>query len=232
MNRQLALAIQLNEQSTFSDFFWAEPNQLLRMHLQQVFQGYGERLIYIWGNSGAGKSHVLQACVHDAVRNQPAIYLPLKTLKEWGPEAIEGLDHSQVLLCIDDVDCIATDRHWEEALFHLYNRIRDEGKAVLMLSGLYPPRQLPLQLADLRSRLCGSFVSQLHELSDDAKIDALCLQAQKRGLELSRSVSQFLVTRCARNMHDLHVLLNRLDDASWMAQRKLTIPFVKSILKI
>jgi DnaA family protein len=135
-------------------------------------------------------------------------------------------------LCVDELDAIAADAHWEEALFHLYNRVRDQGKTTLIFAGRNPPRHAPIKLADLRSRLGGSLVWQLNELNDEAKVSSLCLQAEKRGLELSAHVGQFLVTRCARNMHDLHALLNRLDEASWIAQRRLTIPFIKTTLGI
>jgi DnaA family protein len=231
MNHQLSLAIQLNDEATFSDFVWGE-NTLLQTHIQQALTGQGEPLIYLWGLTGCGKSHLLQACCQHVGRHQlPAIYLPLNTLKEWGPEVIDGLD-GQALLCVDEVDAIASHPEWEEALFHLYNRIRDQGKTILILAGGHSPRQTPIELPDLRSRLSGGLVIQLHELNDDAKVETLRSQAKKRGLELPTPVAQFLVSRCARNMHDLHALLNRLDQASWVAQRKLTIPFIKAILDI
>ena len=230
MNHQLALAIQLNDEATFADFCWGD-NALLQEHLQRTLAGDGEQLIYLWGASGCGKSHLLQACCQHVGLDQPAIYLPLKTLKEWGPGIVDGLD-GQALLCVDEVDAIAAAPLWEEALFHLYNRIRDQGRTTLILAGLSPPRHAPIALPDLRSRLGGGLVIQLHELSDAAKINTLCVQSNKRGLDLPLSVAQFLVNRCARNMHDLHALLNRLDQASLVAQRKLTIPFIKTILDI
>lgn len=229
MNRQLALRIQPNDEATFANYFWSEDNNWLKAQLQATLHGSGERLIYLWGGEGSGKSHLLQACVHEFSLSTPAIYLPLLLIKSSGPVVLEGLE-TQGLLCVDDVDCVAGDKIWEEALFHLYNRIRDEGRSVLILSGSQAPRYSPIVLADLRSRLAGSLVLQVHELNDDCKVSNLCLQAQKRGLEMPLTVAQFLVTRCARNMHDLHTLLTTLDEASWVLQRKLTIPFVKKTL--
>ena len=230
MNHQLALAIQPNEQATFADFYWGD-NRALQAHLEVSLAGLGEPLLYLWGQRGAGKSHLLQACCQRMDAKYPAIYLPLNILKACGPEVIDGLD-AQALLCIDDVDAIAGDALWEEALFHLYNRIRDKGTSVLIFAGHCAPRHNTIQLPDLKSRLAAGLVMQLHELPDEIKVDVLRHQAGKRGLELPRSVGQFLVNRCTRNMHDLHALLNRLDEASWVAQRKLTIPFIKAILAI
>ena len=70
------------------------------------------------------------------------------------------------------------------------------------------------------------------ELNDEDKINTLKLHALRRGFDLPESVGQFLISRCSRNMHDLQQLLNRLDDASLAAQRKITIPFVKDTLNL
>lgn len=230
MNRQLALAIQLNDEATFSDFCWGN-NALLKKELENTLKGSGERLIYFWGASGNGKSHLLQACCQAMCGNKSAIYLPLQTLKEWGPQILDGIEE-QGLIALDDIEAIATIPAWEEAIFHLYNRVRDNEQTTLIITGKFPPAQIPLRLPDLRSRLSWSLVFHLNELNDHEKINTLKLHAQKRGFELSTSVGQFLLKRCARNMHDLHTLLNRLDEASLIAQRKITIPFVKNTLGI
>ena len=230
MNRQLALAIQLNDEATFSDFCWGD-NALLQQQLNNTLNGKGERLIYLWGAPGSGKSHLLQACCQAVSGNQSAIYLPLHTLNEWGPQTIDGIDE-QSLIGIDDIDAIAANSAWEEAIFHLYNRVRDNEQTTLIITGKCPPAQAPVRLLDLRSRLSWGLVIQLNELNDCDKINTLKLHAHKRGFDLPTSVGHFLINRCARTMHDLHTLLNRLDEASLMAQRKITIPFVKNILGI
>lgn len=230
MNKQLALAIKLNDEATLADFNWGN-NTLLQQQLQQMLTLNEDRLLYLWSSPGNGKSHLLQASCQAINSTQSAIYLPLKLLKEWGPQTIEGLE-DQTLVCIDDIDAIAQDPAWEEALFHLYNKIKDMDKSLLIISGNQAPASLPIKLADLRSRLSWGLVIHLMELNDEDKINTLKLHALKRGFDLPESVGQFLLNRCSRNMHDLHQLLNRLDDASLAAQRKITIPFVKDTLNI
>ncbi|MGL5742381.1 MAG: DnaA regulatory inactivator Hda [Legionella sp.] len=230
MNRQLALAIKLNDEATLVDFNWGN-NKLLQQQLHHMLTNKEERLLYLWGTSGSGKSHLLQACCQAVHSTQSAVYLPLNLLKEWGPQTIEGLEE-QSLICIDNIHVIAKDPVWEEALFHLYNKIKDSDQSTLIISGNQSPTTLPIQLADLRSRLSWDLVIQLMELNDEDKIITLKIHALKRGFDLPESVGQFLLNRCSRNMHDLHHLLNRLDDASLAAQRKITIPFVKDILNI
>lgn len=229
MSQQLALAIQLNDEATLEDFNWGD-NLLLQQHLDSLLQHqHNAQFLYLWGLPGSGKSHLLQACCQ-AFDNQ-ALYIPLQTLKELGAHVLDGLNE-HTLLCIDDIDAIGGLSDWEETLFHLYNRIRDNEQGKLIISGQTPPAQTPIQLADLKSRLGWGLVIHLNELDDPNKIDTLQRHAQKRGFELPTSVAQFLINRCARNMHDLHHLLNRLDETSLAAQRKITIPFVKHVLNL
>ncbi|AHE68271.1 DnaA regulatory inactivator Hda [Legionella oakridgensis ATCC 33761 = DSM 21215] len=230
MNQQLALAIQLNDEATLADFCWNN-NVMLHQQLQNILNGCGERMLYLWGNSGSGKSHLLQACCQAVNSSDSAIYLPLHSLQQWGPQVIDGIG-GQTLIGIDDIDAIAADKAWEEAVFHLYNRARDNDETILIMTGKTSPAKLPLHLADLRSRLGWGLVIQLNELNDEDKIKTLRIRANKRGFDLPSSVGRFLLNRCARNMHDLLILLNRLDEASLIAQRKITIPFVKNILGI
>ncbi|MDF1756792.1 MAG: DnaA regulatory inactivator Hda [Legionellaceae bacterium] len=228
---QLPLAINLNDEATFTGFCW-NGNENLQKQLLTTLSGTSHKLFYLWGENGCGKSHLLQACCqYTSSQNQSAIYFPLKLLKEYGHQILDGID-SHDLICLDDLDSIAGDKQWEEAIFHLYNRIRDQGEATLIMASQVSPSQTPVKLPDLKSRLIWGLVWQVQELNDNDKVCALQLLATKRGFAIPESVCHYLINRCARNMHDLHDLLNKLDEASLIAQRKITIPFVKSILKI
>lgn len=228
MNNQLALAVKLNDEATFNDFCWGE-NTHVQESLFNTLDGVGEPFIYLWGTKGSGKSHLLQACCQKFGQTKTSIYLPLETLKSWDPTVLRELEMHD-LFCIDEVDAIAGNPKFEEALFHLYNRIRDHGKSLLIMAGSTPPQQAHIKLPDLRSRLSSGLVMPLKELSDTDKFRTLTLLAKRRGFELTESVAQFLVNRSARNMHDLQHVLDKLDDASLAAQRKITIPFIKAIL--
>lgn len=228
---QLPLAINLNDEATFSGFCW-RGNEELQAQLLNILSGKDIPLFYLWGSTGSGKSHILQGCCQFVdTKNETSIYLPLRLLKEFGPQVLHGIDE-HFLVCLDDIDAIAKDKAWEEELFHLYNRIKDSGKTILVISGNSSPNQTAIILPDLRSRLAWGLVWQIHELSDEDKINTLQSLAVKRGFKIPATVCHYLINRSARNMHDLHDLLNRLDEASLIAQRKITIPFVKSILKI
>ena len=99
------------------------------------------------------------------------------------------------------------------------------------MAGSRSPAVLGIVLADLHSRLAGSLVLYLRPLRDEDKAAALRLQARQRGMEMSAEVGVYLLRRCPRDMAALFSLLDVLDRATLAAQRKLTVPFVKEVLR-
>ena len=140
---------------------------------------------------------------------------------------MEALD----LICIDDVESVLNHREWEEALFHCYNRVRDN-QARLLVVGNTAPNQLQCTMPDLRSRLAWGLSLQIEGLDDAEKLAALQMRSRNRGLELTTEVGQFLMRHYPRNMAALFQALEKLDQASLEQQRRVTIPFVKSVLKV
>ena len=225
---QLPLHIGLRDSATFNNFYPADNAQVLAQ-LQQCVSAEGERFIFIHGAIGAGKSHLLQAACH-AVSEQgnSVVYLPLSQREQFSVEMLEGLEHMS-LLCIDDLDAIAGDAEWEEAIFHLYNRVR-EAEAYLIVAANNHPSVLDVKLPDLQSRLVWGLLFMLRPLDEQQLTAALQLRAKGRGLELPDEVVAFLLKRCARDMNSLFDLLEKLDRESLVAQRKLTIPFVRQFI--
>lgn len=226
MHPQLPLGLQLGDHARFCNFF-AGPNAELVLVLRALPQGEA-RLVYCSGAPGTGKSHLLQAACA-AVREQghTAWYLPLDA--QLSPALLEGLEQQQ-LVCLDDVQRVAGNAAWEEALFHLYNRVREQGGA-LVVAGDGRPEELGLCLPDLVSRLHWGLLYRLRELNDAERLAALQLRAASRGLDLPNDTGDYLLRRCPRDLPALCALLDRLDVASLVAQRRLTIPFVRSVLQ-
>jgi len=228
MIQQLPLGIQIKAAARFSNFV-AGPNDELLDQLQLSATGGGEPFFLIWGNSGSGKSHLLQASCHRAAsQGRTAAYLSLQEYSNLQPELLDGWD-AYDLVCLDDMDAIAGQWQWEEAIFHLYNRIRERGSG-LVVSSNSAPAHLKLCLSDLRSRLGWGLTYQLKSLDDHQRLQALQLRAQQRGCEMPDETGRYLMRRLPRDMPALFDLLDQLDEASLVAQRKLTVPFVKSVL--
>ncbi|HSW68823.1 MAG TPA: DnaA regulatory inactivator Hda [Gammaproteobacteria bacterium] len=227
---QLTLGVGLKDEATFANYF-AGPNSLLVQELKKSAQGLGERVIYFYGAGAQGSTHLLQACCHEAhQQGLSAVYLPLASLIDFSPDVFEGLE-SRHLICIDDVHLIAGKTAWEEAVFHAYNRIQDAG-GQLIVTAKMAPKSAGFILPDVVSRLSWGIVIQLQLLTDAEKLQILIMRAERRGMTLSEEVGKFILTHCPRHMSTLFAALDALDKVSLAAQRKLTIPFVKTVLEI
>lgn len=226
--KQLPLGIRLRDFAVF-DSYYAGSNAGAVDHLKNLVAGHREPALWIWGPAATGKTHLLQAsCIAAGDQGAESAYLPLAQATEFGAELFEGWG-SLRFVCIDDLHFIAGDAEWEQAIFRLFNLL-DEQQGTLIVSAESSPAATRLRLKDLTSRLSWGSVFQLHPLSESERIEALKLRARHRGLELPDETGWYLLRRHARDMQSLYNLLDTLDSESLAAQRKLTVPFVKSVL--
>lgn len=224
---QLPLNLGLRDEASFANYL-AGPNREALHAVEALVHGE-HRFLYLWGTTGSGKTHLLHAaCQAVSAVGARCAYLPLNELRTLGTDVLEGLEQL-ALVCVDDVQSIATRPEWETELFHLYNRLRETG-AILLAAGDAPPSALGLSLPDLSSRLAWGLVLQLQPLNDAEKISALQLRARNRGLELPAEVGSYLLRHWPRDMPRLFELLQRLDTHSLTRQRKLTIPLVRELI--
>lgn len=199
------------------DNFVAGRNVELLSTLRQMLNGETqERCLYLWGEPGSGKSHLLQAAVAEArARGQAAICLCGAV-----PEAVQ-------VVAVDDVE--ALDDAAQIDLFELYNRMRESG-GVLLTSGPAAPAQLPLR-DDLRTRLGWGLVYQVHGLNDEEKAQALENHAQARGLVLPHEVTQYLLRHGRRDLPALLAVLDALDERCLSLKRGASVPLLKEVMQ-
>ncbi len=224
---QLPLGFEPGELFTFESYITGN-NTVAAGLAQQAALGDGEKQMYFWGDSGLGKSHLLQASCNLAAKNQHTVcYLTQSEIKNQSVEMFDGLEQVE-LICLDDIESWLIDSAWEEALFDLINRVRENNNCLMMASA-HPPDEAFVKLHDLRSRLSWGPVFQLQNLSDKEKYQALRYRAQQSGLELPENVADYLMQRYPRDMFGLFERLAVLDKASMAMQRRLTIPLIKSV---
>ncbi len=228
MSNQLALSLRLRDSARFSNFVVGS-NQELVGQLQQLATVTTSDQVLCWGVAGTGKTHLLQAVCHQVSKqNHAAAYLALDEAAEFPPELLESWENYR-LVCLDNIQAIAGQPDWEEAVFHLYNRLHDRQHS-LVVSASFAPAQLPLALPDLRSRLGAGLIYQLQTLNDEHSLEALQLRASLRGFDLPEETGRYLLKHMPRDLPALMALLEQLDIASLAAQRRLTIPFTKTVL--
>lgn len=226
---QMALGVKLRDDARFDNFHGSRNLEVARRLESVSASPDGLPVVIICGDADTGKSHLLQAVCHKADQlGQSAVCISIEELLPFGPEALTGLDDHQVV-CLDDLGQIAGDSRWEEAVFHLYNRILDRG-GLLVVSMADVPGAYPFGLADLGSRLAHGLVMQLRVCRDEDRMRILIARAEQRGMVLSDDVASFIMRRAPRRLGELLAILDTLDENSLQAQRRLTIPFVKSVM--
>ena len=230
LGQQIPLRVGFREEAVFEHFLPGD-NAVAVGTLRQALAKMDDHLIYLWGAPGVGVSHLLQAAVHD-LQSQgfEAVYLPLGECVTYGPDALEGLDECDAI-ALDDIGVIARDEAWQESIFHLYNRMRDAGKLILV-GGESSPLHLSLTLADLKSRLSSGLTLQLVSMSDEQRVDWVIWKGRRRGLVIEKDVAEFLITRHNQKMDELVATFDLLDSASLAEKRRITIPFLKQVLAL
>ena len=185
--------------------------------------------LYIWGSQGTGKTHLLQAaCKQADDMNSQVTYIPLKQYEEFDSEIFNGLGKLD-LICVDDLEFISGNLEWQQRLTLLYNEIRDNNNSII-ISSTSSPKNIKIELDDLKSRLVWGQVHKIKPPNDELKIEILKRKASERSFELSESVAEFLIHRTERDLNSLIKILDVIDHSSLAAKRKVTIPFVKKLI--
>jgi DnaA-homolog protein len=224
---QLPLGLRLADRAVF-DTFWPRGNEQLLAHLRSVAIGAVAGVTWLAGAHASGKSHLLQAACALSPPARRCGYFPLQQLAALGPAALEGLPRLD-LVCLDDLSSVTGQPEWEHALFGLYRELEEAGGS-LIVAAREAPALIRWELPDLGSRFTAAAIHTLRPLDESAQRAALMLRAKVRGFELPEDVARWLQRRYARDMGTLYQLLDTLDSAALVAQRRLTLPFIRSVL--
>ncbi len=216
--RQLILDFSPGKPSMAS--FVSGGNSELVHALREMLRG-GERMLYLWGEEGCGKSHLLASMVEEA--------------REAGFDAVHfscaadsRFETESRFVAVDDVENL--DDAGQVSLFHLYNRLK-EGGGMLLASGKRPPSGMDIR-PELSTRLGWGLVYQVHALTDEDKRCALRAHSRSRGFEIPQEVVEYLMHHVRRDLPTLMRMLDALDEYSMETRRSVTIPLLKEIIHL
>lgn len=199
------------------DNFVVGSNGELLTLLAQCAAGSEIRPIYLWGSSGSGRSHLMQAVAHQtgtialSASAVPGDFMPPDTS----------------LVVIDDVERLSADA--QVALFRCFNDQRPRGLR-LLLSGDTAPLHLPCR-EDLRTRIGQALIYEVKLLTDGEKASALLYHAAQRGMRIEDHLIDYLLRHGRRDLPSLMAVLDALDQQSLEQQRPVTLPLLREILQ-
>ena len=213
---QLLLDIAPEWRPSLDNFVAGRNDELLFTLKQALSNKTTERCVYLWGEAGCGKSHLLQAVASLA-----------RTMGMLSLYACGTVPEAGQVVAVDDVETL--DEAAQITLFELYNRMRENG-GMLLVGGSASPLQLPLR-EDLRTRLGWGLVYQVHSLSDEEKAKALTQHAQAKGFILPPEVRQYLLVHGRRNLPSLLAVLDALDTHCLRLKRAASVPLLKEVMQ-
>ena len=229
-NGQMALDISLREKVSFDAFVNGHNSELVH-HLTRA--AVGKEILaplFIWGEPGGGKSHLLNSCYRLAEEeNLKPWFISLSDFASvsGSEEMLTDLVEYDLYL-IDGLDYVEGLDSWEEKLFQLCNVSRDNNKSII-ISAIKPPTSLNIGLRDLLTRLMSGLTYQVLPLGEEQKITALQERAKDRGFEISEEAVKYILNRYRRETGNLFNILDQLDQASLEQKRLITIPFLRSL---
>ena len=215
--RQLTLDLLPEALPSLDNFVVGGNGEALTAFVAWLSPENRESSFFLWGEAGAGKTHLLRASGKNYIDAQ----------LEPDLISLNSLDEAVTLWAIDHVD--ALNPQGEIALFNAFNRLRAAGGRLLTSSA-----QAPLQLTlreDLRTRLGSGLIYRLHALTDGEKIAALSAYASTRALSLPDETFDYLLRRAPRDMRSLMAVLAALDRYSLEHKRAITLPLLREVLQ-
>ncbi len=220
--KQLTLDLHADAPPVLENFVAAANADLLAALYEAVPVAEVPQHLFLWGDAGSGRSHLLRSVVTAAAQaGRPACYLRAADVLDSLPQA-PGL-----LLAIDDVEALGPDA--QIALFRAFNDARSQ-RMTLITSGAAAPLHLHLR-EDLRTRIGQSLIFEVKSLTDDDRNAILNAQAATRGLRLEPEIVQYLLRHGRRDLSSLLRTLDALDAASLERKRPITLPLLREILQ-
>lgn len=181
-----------------------------------------EQALYLYGDTGVGKTHLLHACVASSqTAGLTSRYI------DASQESLDGISQRYDLLAIDHIDSLSLDA--QEQLFRLYNAQRESGGACLC-AGRHAPTGMNLR-ADLQTRLAWGLSFPILPPDDADKVTLLRHRALQRGYPVTEDVCRYLVTHSQRDLASLTSLLDQLDRFALASKRPISIILAREWLR-
>lgn len=232
----------LNPKYTFDTFIVGPFNELAHAAAQAVIQrpGHAYNPFYIYGDTGRGKTHLVQAIgnfIKEAYPEKKVFYL---TSEKFGTECLAALQTGKTqefkdkyrkydVLIMDDIQFFASKEKFQEELFHLFNALFEQNKQIIFSSDRHPNHISSLE-ERLRSRFSAGMLIDIPSPDLESRLAIIKAKALAHNLILDNEIIEYVAENLEGNIRELEGVMNAISMQSQLKGR-LSINDLKTVLK-
>jgi len=231
----------LNQSYTFDSFVVGSSNQMAYTASKAVAlkPGIQYNPLFIYGGTGLGKTHLLQAIGNDAVeKDKNVIYVTVEqfmndflfSMKNKNMEHFKSKYRQCDLLLIDDIQFLSGKETTQEEFFHTFNELHTANKQIVLTAD-----KLPSQIAGLEDRLKSRFEHGLKSHIQAPELETKILIIEKKselnGIQLTKEIVNYIATNLDSSVREIEGVLIQINATATLVGKNITIDLVKDILK-
>ena len=243
--RRINIDPQLNMNYTFENHIEGECNRLARSAGMAVAVTPGNNAfnpLYIYGDSGLGKTHIAQAIGHEVRQRHPELQVLYVSMNKFQAQFQTAYKNGEItdfihfyqmvdVLIIDDIQELTGKTGTQNAFFNIFNHLQLAGKQLILTSD-----KPPVELKDIEQRLLTRFkwgLSANLNLPDyETKVKIIRAKAHRLGANIPEEVVAYLAENISANVREIEGALSSLIANASFLNRKITISLAKDILKV
>ena len=196
--------------------------------------------LFIYGGSGLGKTHLLNAIGLLTTATHPALNIMYVSAEEFMNEMINSIRYDRMpkfrekyrnisCLLIDDIHFLAGKDRTQEEFFHTFNTLHDSGKQIVVTSDKFP-KDIPNLESRLRSRFEWGLIADIQPPEIETKIAIIEKKVQENNIELPNNVVHYIASHVESNIRELEGFLVRIGAYSSLTGREIDLDLVKEVL--
>lgn len=233
----------LNPRYTLESYIVGPFNELAHAAVLGIIKNPGlvYNPLFIYGSTGLGKTHLLQAAGNQITKDFPRKKIKyisseaftsnfVSAIQSRSMDSLRATYREADVFILDDVQFLAGKEKTQEELFHVFNTLYEKGKQIIFSSDR-PPKAIPALEERLRSRFEGGMVADVSAPDYETRLAILKTKAQVLELKIADEIYEYLANNIQRNIRELEGALNRLLASQRLTGKDLSLTEAKTLLR-